>query len=58
MASIFLANLDADAIGLGATWDVDLINEVSRITATEARVLEHLYWERSAVLYATSFDGG
>ena len=39
------------AIGLGATWDVELIAEVSRITATEARVLEHLYWERSAVLY-------
>ena len=46
------------AIGLGATWDVELIEEVSRITATEARVMEHLYWERSAVLYATSFDGG
>lgn len=46
------------AIGLGATWDLPLIKEVSEITATEARILEHLYWERSAVLYATSFDGG
>ena len=46
------------AIGLGATWDIPLIQEVSQVTATEARVLEHLYWEQSGVLYATSFDGG
>jgi len=48
------------AIGLGATFDLDLIREVSTVTATEARALERLYYDSSdgAQLYATSFDGG
>jgi beta-glucosidase len=48
------------AIGIGATWDRALIAEISRITAVEARVLEHKYWvaHNGSYVGATNFDGG
>jgi len=48
------------AIGLGATFDLDLVAEVSRATAVEARILESWYYRASGgnLLAATSFDGG
>ena len=48
------------AIGIGATWDRQLIKEISQITAVEARVLEQKYWalHNGTYIGATSFDGG
>jgi beta-glucosidase len=53
------------AIGIGATWDRELITEIGQITSIEARVLEEKYWICSPThcaygLYigATNFDGG
>lgn len=39
------------AIGIGATWDKQLITEISQITAIEARVLEGKYWDSSGGKY-------
>jgi beta-glucosidase len=48
------------AVGIGATWDRELIAEISQITAIEARVLEEKYWVEHHGTYigATNFDGG
>jgi hypothetical protein len=48
------------AIGIGATWDRELIREISQVTAIEARVLEEKYWtlHHGTYIGATSFDGG
>eukprot|EP01043_Picozoa_sp_COSAG02_P000932 COSAG02_NODE_19_length_53976_cov_37.338512_14_plen_745_part_00 len=48
------------AIGIGATFDRDMIREISQVTAIEARVLEQKYWtlHNGAYIGATNFDGG
>ena len=48
------------AIGIGATFDRDMIREISQVTAIEARVLETKYWtlHNGTYIGATNFDGG
>lgn len=48
------------AIGIGATWDRDMIKTIGQITAIEARVLEEKYWtlHNGSYIGATNFDGG
>jgi len=48
------------AIGIGATWDRELITEIGQVTAVEARVLEQKYWAlyNGTYIGAVNFDGG